>query len=166
MPPSSPAFLLDGDDEPFVDLHPAVRRATAFLGAHFDEEFGAARLAGEAHVSTSHLSHLFKRELGLSFKRLLNQIRVERAKELLQEDPGLRITDLALEVGFGDLSHFLKTFRRIVGHSPKEYRQLRQPDDGGEDAHGAAAPRRRRAARRPPAARTRRRTGRRPIRPG
>ncbi|MGH9382170.1 MAG: helix-turn-helix domain-containing protein [Thermoanaerobaculia bacterium] len=50
-------------------------------------------------------------------------VRIERAKQLLVEEPRHRITDISLDVGFGDLSHFEKTFKRIVKISPREYRR-------------------------------------------
>lgn len=55
---------------------------------------------------------------------MLQQLRIEKAKELLHQQRKLRITEVALKVGFGDLSHFEKSFRRLVGVSPREFRRV------------------------------------------
>jgi AraC-like DNA-binding protein len=74
-------------------------------------------------MSSSHLSFLLKRSLGVPFKSLLAAVRIERAKQLLGETNPSSITDISLEVGFGDLSHFERTFKRLVGTNPREYRR-------------------------------------------
>ncbi len=108
-------------------LHEGLKRALAYLKDHAAEPLTLGDLARHAHVSQSHLGFLFRSELGTSFKPLLQQLRIEHAKLLLRSGQRLRITDVALQVGFGDLSHFEKSFRRVVGVSPRSYR--RTPED-------------------------------------
>ncbi|KVK98715.1 helix-turn-helix domain-containing protein [Burkholderia cepacia] len=103
-------------------LHKALRKALLYLGEHYASAVSMDHLARHAHVSPSHLSYLFRHALNTTFKPLLRYIRIEKAKELLIRDNGIRITEVALSVGFGDLSHFEKSFRGIVGVSPREYR--------------------------------------------
>ncbi|CAG9235140.1 Transcriptional regulator [Burkholderia gladioli] len=103
-------------------LHKALRRALGYLGEHYATPISMDELARHAHVSPSHLSHLFRHSLDTAFKPLLQCIRIEKSKELLTHGAGMRITDVALSVGFGDLSHFEKSFRRMVGMSPREFR--------------------------------------------
>ncbi|RQP21981.1 AraC family transcriptional regulator [Piscinibacter terrae] len=105
-------------------LHAALRKALLYLGEHYAEPISLEQLAGQAHVSPSHLGFLFRSVLSTTFKPLLQHIRIEKAKEILSNDAGRRITEVALIVGFGDLSHFEKSFRRIVGHSPREFRRV------------------------------------------
>lgn len=107
-------------------LHDGLKRALAYLKDHAAEPLTLGDLARQAHVSQSHLGFLFRSELGTTFKLLLQQLRIEHAKQLLRDGQRLRITDVALQVGFGDLSHFEKSFRRAVGVSPRSYR--RTPD--------------------------------------
>ena len=109
-----------------VDLkqfHPSLQRAISWLGEHFCEDFSLTNLAEASYVSHSHLSYLFKSELGVSFKAFLAMIRIEKAKSLLIQNPEDRITDIALDAGFGDLSHFEKTFKKIAGCKPTAYRR-------------------------------------------
>ncbi|MBA0446446.1 helix-turn-helix domain-containing protein [Stenotrophomonas maltophilia] len=104
-------------------LHDGLKRALAYLKDHAAEQVTLGDLARQAHVSQSHLGFLFRSELGTTFKLLLQQLRIEHAKQLLRGGQRLRITDVALQVGFGDLSHFEKSFRRVVGVSPRSYRR-------------------------------------------
>lgn len=104
-------------------LHPALRKALSYLGDHHAEPLSLGRLAQQAHVSSSHLGYLFRSELGTSFKTLLLGIRVEKAKEILHGGKRQRITDIALAVGFTDLSHFQKCFKRLVGRTPGEFQR-------------------------------------------
>lgn len=103
-------------------LHKALRKALLYLGEHYASPVSMDQLAQHAHVSPSHLSYLFRHTLNVAFKPLLQYIRIEKAKEMLMRDYGARITEVALSVGFGDLSHFEKSFRRIVGVSPRKFR--------------------------------------------
>lgn len=103
-------------------LHKALRKALLYLGEHYANPISMEQLARHAHVSPSHLSHLFRHTLNVAFKPLLQQIRIEKAKEMLMRDDCPRVTEVAMSVGFGDLSHFEKSFRRIVGSSPREFR--------------------------------------------
>ncbi|MEI9926887.1 MAG: helix-turn-helix domain-containing protein [Sphingomonas sp.] len=105
------------------DLHPGLGRALAHLGAHYDEPIALDQLARHANVSPSHLGFLFRSAIGMPFKTLLGHIRIHKAQEILTTDARSNITEIALMVGFADLSHFEKSFRRIVGKSPRDFRR-------------------------------------------
>jgi len=100
-----------------------IQRALRYVGSNYTEDISLGRLARESYMSPSHLSFLLKRSLGVPFKSLLAAVRIERAKQLLSEPNPRSITDISLEVGFGDLSHFERTFKRLVGTNPREYRR-------------------------------------------
>ncbi|MBB5768351.1 AraC family transcriptional regulator [Xanthomonas euroxanthea] len=125
-PPETPIDWIDGlphrPGQRLATLHDALRRALVHLGEHYAEPLTLGDLARQAHVSQSHLGFLFRDELGTPFKPMLQQLRIEKAKELLHQQRKLRITEVALKVGFGDLSHFEKSFRRLVGVSPRVFR--------------------------------------------
>jgi transcriptional regulator with AAA-type ATPase domain len=104
--------------------HPSLLRAIEHITGHFQENLSLAGVAAEAYVSSSHLAHLFKQDLGTSFTRFLAGLRVDRGKRLLAEQPRESITFIAAEVGFSDLRHFERTFKSVVGCTPKEYRKL------------------------------------------
>ena len=93
------------------------------MGRHYAESISLGQLAHISAVSPSHLSFLFRTSLGTSFKSLLQGIRVEMAKACIRNGGPQRITEVAQRVGFADLSHFEKSFRRLGGQSPREYRR-------------------------------------------
>ncbi len=104
-----------------VLLHTAMK----YLAEHFQEEISRADVARVASLSSSHFSRLINKELGKSFTDLLNQLRVDRAAELLgQTDKGL--LQIAMETGFSDQSYFTKVFRRHTRMTPRQYRRKHQ----------------------------------------
>ncbi|WP_454020731.1 helix-turn-helix domain-containing protein [Azospirillum sp. Marseille-Q6669] len=130
VPPPAPApadhwvhCALTRDPAALARLHGGLRKALVFLGERFADPITLDELSRQAHVSPSHLSYLFRTELQISFKGLLGRIRIHKAQEILAADRRLPITEVAMNVGYGDLSHFEKSFRRIVGQSPREYRR-------------------------------------------
>lgn len=108
-------------------FHPAVRKSMIFLAKNFNKDLSLAMLAAQAHSSSSHLSYLFRISFSVSFKQLLNMFRVLHARQQLEVNPQIRITDLYLDAGFGDLSHFEKIFKRYTGKTPNEYRKQLRP---------------------------------------
>ncbi len=117
-----PRKLADGDYSGLHTHEIGVQRALRYVGNHYTEEISLGRLARESYISSSHLSFLLKRSLGVPFKSLLAAVRIRRAQQLLAMDEH-SITEISLEVGFGDLSHFERTFKRLVGTNPREYRR-------------------------------------------
>ncbi|WP_104399878.1 AraC family transcriptional regulator [Vibrio penaeicida] len=111
----------------FENLHPALRKALIFLGNNYTECIKLSDMASAAYTSPSHLSYLFREHLNLSFKAILVQVRIQKAKQLFDASPMLKVTDVCLQAGFGDLSHFEKMFKRYADCTPRQYRaQKRQ----------------------------------------
>src|SRR5437870_4408164 len=79
-------------------------------------------LAKLAHVSEAHFIRTFRATFGETPHRYLQRRRVERAMFLLRETDRT-VTDICLDVGFGSLGTFSRTFRDIVGKSPTDYRK-------------------------------------------
>jgi AraC-like DNA-binding protein len=119
--------LLLKQDQLLDRFHPAVRKSMIFLSKNFNKDLSLAILAAQAHSSSSHLSYLFRISFSVSFKQLLNMFRVIHARQQLEVNPQIRITDLYLDAGFGDLSHFEKIFKRYTGKTPNEYRKQLRP---------------------------------------
>ncbi|MCC2614986.1 helix-turn-helix domain-containing protein [Aestuariibacter halophilus] len=115
--------MLSPDWQAPPSFHVALVRALQILRKHGGEPLPLTELARQVFVSPAHLSALFRRHLGASFKPLLQQLRVERAKTMLRAQPRQSVTDIAFALGFHDLRHFEKTFRRHVGCCPRVFRQ-------------------------------------------
>lgn len=104
-----------------------VRNALAYMEENYKDKILLSDVAEKTYVSQWHLSKLLNKETGQNFSEILNGIRIEKAKELLK-DPAMRIGDIAEEVGFLDLAHFSRVFKKLNGISANEYRnqKLRQ----------------------------------------
>ncbi len=85
---------------------------------------GAARFAG---LSPFHFLRLFRRVVGVTPHQYLVHCRLKRAARLLAE-PERAITDIAYDVGFGDLSNFVRSFHRAAGVSPRSFRKASRGD--------------------------------------
>lgn len=99
------------------------RRAKELLSAHIVDGVSVEKLARECSFSRCHFSRAFKLSLGLSPHQYLLQMRVDKAKKQLM-NPTLKITEVAIDCGFSDSSHFTKVFSRCTGFSPSYWRQL------------------------------------------
>jgi AraC family transcriptional regulator len=97
--------------------------AALFIDAHASEPLRLEQIAALTRVSPFHFLRLFARVTGLTPHQYLVRARLRRAAELLA-DPRRRIGDIAFEVGFGDLSNFVRTFHRHAGMSPGRFRRL------------------------------------------
>jgi AraC-like DNA-binding protein len=105
----------------------AISKARKYIHQHLDSPLPLGNVARVAGLSESHFCRLFKDATGLTLTDYVNRCRVEWAKkELLR--PEMRISEIAFEVGYQSLSQFNRSFARIVGHSPTQWRseQLRR----------------------------------------
>ena len=90
----------------------------AILSRRFAEpDFSAHKLAAAAGLSERYVNELLY-ETGASFTMRLNELRLRKAAELLAQRGGRRISDIAFECGFNDLSYFNRCFRRRFGLTP------------------------------------------------
>jgi AraC family transcriptional regulator len=103
--------------------------AMAHIEACAFDELRLSDLAGATGLSPFHFLRLFKRETGVTPHRFLLWTRIRRAIDLLR-DTRRPITAIAFEVGFGDHSNFVNAFRREVGCSPRQYRQIGRAPKG------------------------------------
>lgn len=101
---------------------PAIARALRYISEHYAQHVTADDLARAAFVSSSHLSFLFRQELGCTIKQYLTDVRIQRARSLLR-DPMTRLGDIPDLVGIGDPSYFAKLFRKAEGITPSKYRE-------------------------------------------
>lgn len=108
--------ILDSTASSFI-----VKNAISYIEEHYTDKLKLSDVAEQVYVSQWHLSKLLNRHVGQNFSEILNGIRINKAKELLK-DPSLRIGDIADEVGFLDMAHFSRVFKRQVGISANEYR--------------------------------------------
>lgn len=98
-----------------------VKNALEYIRENSQERLRLVDVADQVYVSQWHLSKLLNKHTGKTFSDILNGARMEKSKELLK-DPSLRICDVAEMVGFQDLAHFSRVFKKMEGMSANEYR--------------------------------------------
>lgn len=98
-----------------------------WLDAHSHEPIDLDAAAKDAGLSPFHFLRLFSRVLGVTPHQYLVRSRLRHAARLLADD-ARPITDVAFEVGFGDLSNFVRTFHRAAGVSPRGFRKAAKGD--------------------------------------
>jgi AraC-like DNA-binding protein len=99
--------------------------AALWIDAHSHESLDLEGVAQEAGLSAFHFLRLFSKVLGVTPHQYLVRSRLRHAARLLSDDDR-SITDVALDVGFADLSNFVRTFHRAAGVSPRGFRQAAQ----------------------------------------
>ncbi|HXG84329.1 MAG TPA: AraC family transcriptional regulator [Pyrinomonadaceae bacterium] len=92
------------------------------------------KMARLVNLSESHLRQFFKREVGMSPVQNLKDLRLEKAKKLL-ENTFLRVKEIQFETGIKDQSHFVKDFKKKYGLTPAEYRRQHQVEIGVEKSY-------------------------------
>ena len=118
----------DPQDEEAAEAHKEsasssfiVKNALTYIEENYTKKLTLCEVAEKTYVSQWHLSKLLNRHTGQSFSDILNHVRIEHAKELLK-NPSLRIGDISEQVGFLDLAHFSRVFKKQEGVSANEYR--------------------------------------------
>jgi AraC family transcriptional regulator len=101
--------------------------AALWIDEHADQPIALDDLARDAGLSEFHFLRLFTRALGVTPKQYVIRARLRRAARLLA-DGDRPITEIALDVGFADLSNFVRTFHRVAGVSPRRFRQAARGD--------------------------------------
>jgi AraC-like DNA-binding protein len=108
------------------DRRRAVETAL-WIDAHSHHAIELEHAAGQAGLSPFHFLRLFSSVLGVTPHQYLVRSRLRHAARLLADD-ARSITDVAYDVGFGDLSNFVRTFHRAAGVPPLRFRQASKGD--------------------------------------
>ncbi len=100
-----------------------------YVSAHLKEDLSLAKMALLLHHSPTYFSKLFKKTTGIGYCEHVVGQRMKKAAELL-ETSNVFVNDLALRVGYDSVPYFIKTFKRLMGRTPQEYReQIRKTAD-------------------------------------
>jgi two-component system response regulator YesN len=99
-----------------------VTEAVKYIKGNYDKDISLQQVAGQVEISANYLCSLFKKELQISFIDYTNQIRIDKAKELLISTH-LKTYEIARKVGFADESYFSRIFKRITGLRPYEFKK-------------------------------------------
>ncbi len=108
------------------DRRRAVESAL-WIDAHSAENIDLEQAAAQAGLSPFHFLRLFSNVLGVTPHQYLVRSRLRHAARLLADDE-ISVTDVAYDVGFADLSNFVRTFHRAAGVSPRRFRAASRGD--------------------------------------
>lgn len=101
-----------------------VSMAKEYIKANYSRKLSLEEIAAQVYINPSYLSRLFAED-GLGVQKYIQKVRIERAKELLQ-DPRYKVYEVGDLVGYTNFQHFLKTFRKWENLTPSQYRDQEQ----------------------------------------
>ena len=110
------------EDESKARYRHEITRAVNYINEHFNEQIELNEVAEYIHLSPYYLSRLFKKETGRNLIDYLNEVRINRAKDLIK-DPALKLYEIAEKVGYRDNTYFGQMFKKYVGISPGDFRR-------------------------------------------
>lgn len=93
-----------------------------YIAANFDNSFSLEELASRAGLNPSYFSRLFREKAGIPLFEYINRLRIERAV-LLLKNSSMTVLEIAVTVGYNNVSFFNRYFRKLKGCSPGEYRR-------------------------------------------
>ncbi|MEI7027940.1 helix-turn-helix domain-containing protein [Paenibacillus sp. y28] len=103
-------------------MHNKISEIAAYMHEHFREDISLQEVAKLFYVSPSYLSRIFKRITGFHFREYLQYVRIKEGQKLLRETRD-KVQTIAESIGFENIAHFNKTFKKITGSSPLRYRK-------------------------------------------
>jgi len=101
------------------NLH--IRKAMDLLDANYSEDITLDNISKYLNINKSYFCSILKKETGKTFSQLINEIRIEKSKELLAKND-LSILEIALSVGFNNQNYFSSTFKKFNNKTPIEFR--------------------------------------------
>ena len=124
-------LLLQSTARPFLEPSrpagpPGLDDAVRYARRHLHRPFSIDDLAERACMSRSTFYRHFRTAFGVTPLQYVTRLRIGRARTLLR-DPTRTVTDVSLDLGFRSVSHFIDTFKRHTGTTPKAYQQSYSP---------------------------------------
>ncbi len=98
-----------------------IDKINQFIHSHYNKDISRNEIAEEFFLTPDYLAKLYKSKTGVTIKGYINEYRINKAKDLLNTSD-INISEIAIAVGFDNLSYFSTIFKKAVGLSPSEYR--------------------------------------------
>lgn len=115
-----------------------INRACDYIVKNCHRNISLEEVAQTVHLSPFYFSRLFKKEKGYNFADFITQVRLDRAKKMLQSTD-YTVVRIAAEVGYQDASYFCRVFRHGLGITPNQYRNgLRKENEEKRSADAEA----------------------------
>lgn len=100
-----------------------VLQAIEYIHQHYADDITVNFIAEKLNISNSYLSQMFTKDMGISPIKYLVAYRIQKAKELISSSEDLLVADIAMKVGFFEVKHFSKTFKKVTGLTPMQYKK-------------------------------------------
>lgn len=104
-----------------------VRHICDFIADNFRQDIDASDIAVSADLHPKYAMSIFRRSTGMTLNEYVNLLRLSYAQAMLINDGEANVLRVAMESGFGSLSAFNKSFRKISGKSPSDFRRNYRP---------------------------------------
>ena len=101
-----------------------INATIEYIEQHYAENLSVVELANAGNMSVSRFYPCFKKSLGVTPTDYINHYRISRAIILMMNDPNLPIEVIGERVGFESSAYFRRTFKKITGRTPRDYRQI------------------------------------------
>ncbi|MDY0288655.1 MAG: helix-turn-helix transcriptional regulator [Sphaerochaeta sp.] len=95
-----------------------------YIFANYDDDIMLNDIADHCNISAKYCSTLFKKLSNENFKTFLNEYRIERACEMIKNNPLIKVVDLSRSVGFNSSSSFIRVFKTKTNMTPKAYAEM------------------------------------------
>lgn len=99
-----------------------IEGAIHYIKKNYNNKITVKSIADELMYSTNYLNNVFKQKTGETILEYITKIRVEEAKRLIENDPNIKMYELAEAVGYNHESYFRNIFKQYTGFTPKEYK--------------------------------------------
>ncbi len=104
-------------------INSLILKARDYIDKNFKSEITLEDVSREVNVSPHYFSRLFKEETGENFIEYLTSVRIQKAKELL-ENECISVKEICYQVGYGDPNYFSRIFKKVVGITPTDYKRI------------------------------------------
>ncbi len=111
--------------QPLNDIkntHSKIRPILKYIHENLEKDLSLQHLASHFYMNKYHMGDVFKKATGFTIYNYIITRRIIKARELLKKN--MPVSEVAESIGFNDYSHFIRSFKKLVGVSPKRYAKL------------------------------------------
>lgn len=114
-------YIENIEEKNILTRNPNINRALEYIQNNLHRDITLDEVANNVYISSTYLSHLFTKCIGMTFSQYVVNARIDKSKNLLA-NTSHSVMDIALECGFNSQSYFSNVFKKLVNVTPKEYR--------------------------------------------
>ncbi len=119
--------MFNGTNGEVFDYYPRLNRLREYVEQSYSEPISLGNAASIVALESSYFSTYFRAKVGITFTEWLRQVRIRKAIKLMKASD-LSITEVAYEVGFGDLRTFERAFKKHTRMTPREFKKSVAPE--------------------------------------